>query len=453
MSALVLTLALGLSAFDIATVPAGGAHAEAFLAQGVADRADVYLLDGDELTRVPVAKPDGRRRVDLGGISAFDIADLDGDGNAEVLAIRGAQVCRIALEGEPAEAEVLFSRDTLFSGLDRPFRHILAVPWEESTVLALPTAGALVLCDPDGTERARFDADASNATAALGSPFLALPAHPPQVAEPGGLEYRVSALQAYQPRLPEGVLPDTAPPALLYRRGTQRQTREALERPPESWPWFPLYVDATRTARVFHALADERTTVLRVRQPSVENPGAEVRMGAPRRYPGSLLWAGDALPDFDGDGAHDILLWQAAPLTPSVGAVTRGLMSHTWPLKLLLHRFDPAKKRYEPRPYGVIDAAPPVAWYLETPGEAPLRHLVLDDLNGDGRTDLAFAPAPGRYEVWLAGEKDVGADGPSCLQQLSSPLRGIAFQGDMTGQGKVTLGLRTEEGLVLITPQ
>lgn len=263
----------------------------------------------------------------------------------------------------------------------------------------------------------------------------------------------VSRIIEFEPELPDDLLPlETR--RLRYRRGTLSQARDAADQGPASWPWFPLRTDGARSRRVIYALAppDSRNTIIRIQEFEQEPASIaerNARLGPERWYPGALVLPGDGLPDFNKDGYTDLVLWRSPEPGTSVDSLTRILMQGIWPVDLTTHLFSVEKRRYEPVPSARVKCNAPVLWFLTSGSGVPLRHCVLRDFDGDGRTDLGCSTAPGIYSVWLYGKRGFGAD-PDHTQVVAGPLVAIDFCGDLETRGRTSLALRTEKALYVL---
>ncbi len=428
--------------FDVSEIPVDSRQAVCFMAAGPTGRTDLMVLSGNQLKRYPSANFQRGQVLRLDeGTSAFDIADLDDDEIPEVVAIQGTAIKRFSYGADSGSAETLFELETLFTAASTPFPRVLVLPFEEKKVLALPRRDALELRHLDGSLAARFpvgrDAPLSMS---FGRPFSARVVDPPEVAAPGGLEFRVNTVIARLPSLPETLAPGMAPLGPGYRYGTRRQAREALGQPVRLWPWFPLAPDGASRVRALYATENAHVTVVRI-QGDPGTPQGSSHVGPPRRYPGQMLTAADVFPDFNGDGLTDLLLWDAPDPSPSIGMLTRALATRSWPLRMTVHLYDARHRRFSAKPAGILQLRSPVAWFLEQPGRPPIRHMVLADFDGDGQTDLACSTTPQTYSVWCWGEK--GFNGPpdfSCV--LGENLLNVAFRADLDGSGRTSLGLR-----------
>jgi len=304
--------------FEVQPIALGHGDAQCFLGQAdPGGAADLFVLDGLAMTVYPDAEAAGAYTVTLlPGTSAVDIADTDGDGMGEAVTVCGERIVRYELGPNSAgEPEELFEWATQLSDTPgAPFPHVLVVQRGETPLLALPCEATFELRTLTGqvVERHDIGADAPRPVT-YGRPFSAWVSEPPQVGPPGSLEVRVSRVLAFEPALPDDLLP-IAIQGPMYRRGTARQVRDAAELEPAAWPWFALRRDGTTQQRVLYALSGgpRPDTVVRVRGPAkgaVVGEG-ETQVGPKRRYPGILLTPEGDQPDFNKDGYVDLVLWR-----------------------------------------------------------------------------------------------------------------------------------------------
>ena len=420
--------------------------------------ADLCVIDGPLLRAYPGGGGAGAWSVAFEpGTAAVDIADLDGDGAPELVAVRGGDILSHPLEpGGGGAWTVLFRAETRFSGgAPSPFPLVLAVPWGGRTVLALPTDDWLELRTPAGELVERFAIGAGAAhKVSLGEPFLAGAVHPPLVGPPGSLELRISRREAAVPDLPPE-LPAVALPA----GAAPRQRRAALaaaaaaDTPVESWPWMPLRTGRDPgDDRVFYAYAPgaKRETLIALRHapPAAGGgAGAGMRITPARRYPGILAEPGGE-PDFDGDGHTDLVLWNVRPPLPTVGAVGRALAGGEWPVRIALHTFDPAAGKYGVKPWKAAEVAADTQWLLAG-ARGPVRELHALDFNGDHRTDLVFVCGGQTFCLWSSR----GAGFSSAVETLPlpCPVANTVLTADLDTAGCALIVLRGEDTLVVVS--
>jgi len=456
---LVSTLLLGAlcAAFELRSIPLPGPDAHAFAVPvEVGGAADLLVLDAGMLTLYRGGDPTQMRVIPLcAEASAVDIADIHGGGQREALVLCGDRVLHYPLTGEEApEGVVLFELPTRFSPHEGPpFLHVLVVRREGAPMFALPGEERLELRTPAGVLVESYPLDREAPVhLRYGHPFTVRVVDPPHVAPPGGMELQVSSAATVMPDLPGDLLPGEAH-GVVSRRGTPRQLVEAAAQPPEAWPWFPLRTARTGQGRVLYAAGSPTLdeTLVRVRRTRV-GVGASpdtVEVGPPRRYPGMLLPEQEALPDFNGDGFVDLLLWKSAEPSLTLGTLGRAAVSGTWPIWLTVHLFDTQTGRFEARPAARVRMDAEIRWFLESPGAPPLRHIVLADLTGNGATDLACATAADTYAVWLYHE-DGFRSTPDFEQRFSEPISHVAFVADLSGDGGQDIALRTSNSLHIL---
>ena len=93
----------------------------------------------------------------------------------------------------------------------------------------------------------------------------------------------------------------------------------------------------------------------------------------------------------------------------------------------------------------------PVSWYLNGETETPMKHLFLNDINGDGRTDLGCLTAANTVAFWLARKEGIDGD-PDFEHSFDQPIQGVALESDLEGAGYTTVALRTSGALYVLRP-
>ena len=445
--------------FDVQAVPLGNPQALAFFAHADADAtADLFVLSGNALNAYPSARRGSQVTVKLlEGTSAIDVADIDGDGQNEVVGICGERILcyPIPREGKATAPRELFRLVTQLSGqAPEPCLHVMVVKRGDLILLALPCENTFELRGVDGelVQSYPIGPDAPQRVS-FGNPFSCCTVHPPQIGRPGSLEMRVSRVLEFEPELPADLLPvEIQGPR--RRRGTPSQARDAVDLDDASWPWFPLKTQGPASDRALYALArpDFRNTLIRIREcrpGGSDTDRKSARTGPKRMYPGAIVLVNGDLPDFNNDGYVDLILWKTPEPAASVDSITRVLMEGSWPVELTTHLFSHEKGRYEPLASGCVKCNVPVVWFLTMESDVPLRHWILSDFNGDGRTDLGCSTAPDRFSVWLYRERGFAAR-PDYTQRFPGPLVALDFHGDLDGSGRTSLALRTKHALYLL---
>ncbi len=436
--------------FSLQTIPVEQPDAQCFFAEADGrGGGDLVVIDGRQLTVHVGAETGGKLSILLDPeSSALDIADIDGDGQPDLVVVAGDRVLKYSLEPTASrDPQVLFSTHSqLSAAAPRPFPHVLVLARGGRPLIALPTAEKLELRAPSGelVESHPIGLDAAHRVS-FGQPFSALPVQPPRLGLPTALELRVIQTAAFVPDLPEGLAPLDSGVAQQFSGSVAQAAVAARKDPPESWPWFRLHPSGAQDdERVFYAYDPDgaRETLVRVRRalPPVAGRGRELKLSGVQRYPGMAVPCATTVPDFNGDGYADLLLWNAAAPVPTVGAISRALTEGYWSVRLTVHLFDPASGRYSPVPFAVIPLQVPVAWFLADPGSPPVRHLVLDEFNGNDRTDLLCATAPDKLAVWVSVPSGIRPD-PLQVIQFPGPVQRVELRGDLDGEGRISLVL------------
>ncbi len=443
--------------FDVQTVALPTPEARVFLAQADGDTsADVFVLEGRTLTAYPSATPGGTLALRLpDDASVFDVADTDGDLRSEVVAVCGDRIVRYLLALEPSEPQVLFAvHSQLSAPVPEPSPFVLVLPYDGKPAIALPCERAFELHSPDGTLLASYPiGEGAPQRVSYGSPFMVASTFPPHVGTRGAIELSVSRTIAFIPELPEEVIP-ISDEHMARRQGTWTQTRDAGSQKENSWPWFPLELTGPSRYRALYAFTPPsyRNTSIRIRRfasAEAAAPEKNVATGPERHYPGNLIVLDDEIPDFNHDGWADLLLWRAPEPGLSIDALTRAATGGVWNLRLTAHLFDPKEHLFASEPSSRIACAIPLPWFLTPDLAGPMKHTVLRDFDGDGRTDLAGCVTASRYCVWLYGEQGFSAE-PAFDHTFAEPIDGVDFRADLDGKGCTSLGLRSATHLYVL---
>ena len=456
MIALWIACTLGISTlFDVVTIPLDNPDAQVLFAQASADPvAALLVLEGNRLS-VHSATSKGQPAVDLPeGTSVFDVADLDDDSVPELVLIKGNLVARLPFgQREPSP---LFEAETLLSASSRhPKPYTIVVSHEGEKALALPTEEALEIRGIDGALLATYPvAEPENARGFLSASLAAWTVWPPQVAPMGGLEMRLSRIGTFPYELPPALACSSPHSDRPGRRIPASQLMDIADLDPSNWPWFPLRA-GDDAARVLFAPAKPslRDTLVIVRgKPKRLAPwAAQANQPEPaRRYPGLLVnsvedtagWARPGpLPDFNGDGFTDLLLWDAPEPGRSVESLTRAASLRTWPVRVAARLYDAGNQRYESKPSGLIESELPIAWFLLLHRGTPMRSCVLRDFNGDGQTDCGWRCDERRFAVWLYGDRGFTCS-PAFSIQLPEPDTHVELVANLDGVRWASIVLR-----------
>ncbi len=448
-------LQLGAS-FDIKVLPAEGPNARIFVAQADADSAaGLFVVSGFTLTLVQGPGPLDTIAYDLDErTSAIDIADTDGDGIPELYSVAGREIRRRSLApGPAAEREtVLFSRKTLLSDSDGgPRPYVIVTKWAGRPAIALPESDGLRIFSFDGAVLEYFPIERPERSAGgLRRTYVT----PPQAAPAGALEFWVDTTFD----APASMLPDTDEEARFpsERRAPYPQAREAADLPPEDWPWFPLASMIDPEQRVAYALSRARQgdTLIRIRRRETRDlsPTAEPFTYSPeRRYPGTLVIPPGPPPDFNADGYADLLLWRSPRPGTSIDSLIQAARARDRPVRLTAHLYSESKGIYEGQPAARIEARLPIGLSLLPQNGLPLRHLVLHDISGDGRTDVGLATGPARFALWIVRPPATFSSRPDYTADLPEAIQEVALVAEMGAGGATVIALRGENAFYLLS--
>lgn len=441
--------------FIVHTHPTPNADVEIFMGPpDVHSAANLCILSGDTLL---VTDPEGdEARTETiqfpKGTSAFDLVEGDTPNTSTVYFVAGNGVYRQSISAKGVHAaELLFREESLLShAVEGPRPYVLVVSWEGRPLLALPTASALKLFDFDGTLVKVFPSEAPSVSEVR--PFSAWVVSPP-VANDAGQSFRADTTYDYRVQVPDELSGGTLQGSEW--RGTYAQAREATHSPQERWPWFSLHETRPDLGRVLYAVSpgNRADTHIRISRPGT--PGAlggdEARKISPARtYPGLLVIPSKTLPDFNGDGYTDLLMWNVPVPGTSVDSLVRTAQQRSWPVRLTVHTYSPAKGLYSGRPLARLEARVPVSWAFMSGGQLPVRNLLLGDMNGDGHTDLGFSSGPTQYALWLYEPGRGFAAQADYTAELPERIRKLSLYRDASQTGKPYLVLRGDHAVYVL---
>lgn len=418
--------------------------------------ADICLLTGHTLVVHDGADPSAEPfALELGhAATAFDIADLDGDGVPELIAVEDHALVRYSLR-PGRQPTVLFERpSSLAQTAAEPYPFVLVVEKNDTPVIALPGSETFDLLTASGEVVRSFPlGEDAPQRVEFGQPFRTWTTTQPQLGPAHGLEGFASHIVGFEPDLP----PDLVP---IAREG-QLYEGPRVPRPDpggsgQTWPAFRIGRHDSHELRARFALAggERAETLIRVERRQLDADGRPVRMaeepGPERRYPGTVLLSAMP-PDFDGDGFADLLLWDAPLPGRSVGALSEALTSAEWPIRVRMHRFDSAARRFEARSSGAISFGIPVEWFL-FPGEiGPIRLHTVADFDGDGRSDFGCQTGPRTFTIWHSSR---GYSEQSARRlHTREPIESVAFANPLGERRAATMALRTESTLYILDPR
>ncbi|HIJ66422.1 MAG TPA: VCBS repeat-containing protein [Candidatus Hydrogenedentes bacterium] len=423
----------------------------------------MLIVDGETLVLCPSTTKGATHRIQLpAGAVAFDIANLDGDEQSEIVCVSGNSIIRqdIALEGPVPAARELFGVETLFRDVQPGWRKpvVLVVSHEGRQLIALPRENALELCSADGKQVKSFELRDDDS---FGIPFTSWYGGPPRIAPPGAFKMKVSHRIMRKPELPESLQPphedDKNDLADNYGFFFD-QVRELYGKEPPEWIGFFKVAgdDAASKWTLWAYDADANPLeaqrivlwIVELRRDDPETLPRKEAVGPARRYPGVAYYRyryEDYAPDFDGDGYVDLLLMRAPAPGMSVGAVARAVTGRSYPLHIAIHLFSPDKNRFEAQPKAQLKLKVPMHWYLTS---GPLQKCVLRDFDGDGKTDFACSTDEDRFAVWLF--KDGFGEEPDFEYRCDERIEHVALETDLTGDGRTSIVLRSEKAFHIL---
>lgn len=462
-----LWIALG-AQFDVRTLPVGNKDARIVLAHVNGGTAgDVLAIQGSTLTVYSgnTLQPSPTLTLEE-GVSVFDVADIDGDGRGEVIAICGDRIQQYVFAGEGQEAappKDLFSAHTLLSALEKePWPHVIVLPKDGRMLLALPLEKSMELRGLDGLLVDSFPTveeslDKSHFRGSMEQDTI----EPSEISAPGALEQGIWQFLRAGVELPDYAKPDTMVSWSQYRYWSWDDLNK-----PEEWAWFPLKTARTPAPRVLCARAgesgrarllnvertlDQETAIRICSAPATEKtvPGSEESpFGRERRYRGNILFPDEDLPDFNRDGLTDLVLWRAEMPGLSADSLTRVVAGAAWKIDVVMHLFSTGKNAYEPIPAANVACFVPITRFLPGIRQSPLSECVMRDFDGDGRTDFGCATARDSYSVWLY--KDSGFSEKADFTQSCRDKVQVAFRFDLIGNGRTAIGLQAEKELYVL---
>ncbi|MFP4501592.1 MAG: FG-GAP repeat domain-containing protein [Candidatus Hydrogenedentota bacterium] len=465
MNLLTAVLAASVAFLDIQDFPLPADQATCFLAPAdQSEPPELFVLAGHTLTIYYDMQPARAHTFTLPeDTAAIDVFDLNGDGAVELIAVAGDSVLRRVLtpDGTETAAHELFEvENTLAPATQGPMLRVLGVVWEEHRLIGLPTDTHYTLFNAKGAPEESWPTgiDAPH-HATYGQPFTATAVQQPALGPTGALEFDVRRHIAVEPELPR---------ALPIRQSMAPVRVAARDLPtghlqPQYWPAFPLAHSRRPTgvpaelagAQVLHAPqhdAMRETTQIRLRTAGRGDEGDTYRIEPSRRYPGRLLNTRANMPDFNNDGLVDLALWILPSMAPTPGRLAAALAAGRWPIRIAMHFFQPSQRRFAPLPTAYVNLSLPTAWFLGGAARTPLRHVVLDDLDGDGRTDLACATGPRTFSVWRFREEGFNIS-PSWAYRFNTPIQHVVFRTPLDEGGGVAIALRTEKRLYVLRPE
>ena len=142
--------------------------------------------------------------------------------------------------------------------------------------------------------------------------------------------------------------------------------------------------------------------------------------------------------------------WQSPAPAPSLNVLTKMLGGGTWPLTLQVRLYDDKTDAFSPRANASIQLQLTLETLLLEGPRFPLHNVVLDDLNGDKRCDIAFDLGGRRFFTWLYTPGGF-TESPNSLLEFNEPLREVLLSGPINDTGDCALVLRQDNKLQVLT--
>jgi hypothetical protein len=372
----------------------------------------------------------------------MDIVPHPETGKIAVLAACGSEIRLFGFGTDSApEGAVLFEHTSSLSEGEWPYRFVMVFERQGESLFFLPSPEAIELRtwtgelreritpeQRDGVERFEEVKGSPDSSHRLGGPESITFSvrrdagnEPPFIAEQDEAAF---AFEGHSPSMMWGQF-------------------DVLRAAPEEWPWFTLQPGIENSPRVRCAnRSNPGETHIRIDRALSDNRG----IGPARKYPGMITRLNAELPDFNGDGYTDLLLWNTDRPSVSVSTIARMAVQQDWPIRLTAHVYDPESGRYTAKPFASMDVRATWDMLLRRGFSTPLAAWVVDDLNADGRTDVAFTADDRTYTLWMMGK-----EGPRVEEvKTRDPIEGVSFAEPLDESGRITIGLRTESTLYLI---
>lgn len=329
----------------------------------------------------------------------FDLVDTNGDGELELFTLSPSAFYHHSGVQGTALVELFSVEPSLYWTVDRPFLHPLVVPYLDAYHAAIPHLNEIRMMSLTGEEVIRFPKVMSNADA-----LFSLPVQSNQLGMEGSFEFRVDALLTTPIVVPQALRSTVI--RELYEPLSPRKLRVAAKMEVEAWPQFPLTTRADDMSMVLYASQgpEHVNTIIRLKKAvprSVPNSTEPFSFSPKRMYPGTIAIADSGLPDFNGDGYYDLVLWSVPMPGHSTAKLLNSIQSQLWDLEISIHLYNPEKGLYEARPMSRIRTEIALQYLFTRQSQHPLHNLSFADMNHDGKSDLIYSPTPDSVEVWL----------------------------------------------------
>jgi hypothetical protein len=404
---------------------------------------DVAVLDGFKLTVYPTANRDYPLTLTLPkNARALDITTHPDTGKIAAIAVCGSEIRQFSFDGK-ANGKRLFDHHSYLSEGDTPYRYVMVFERNGESIFFLPSVGAIELRTWSGELRERIEPE----TVDRFEEVTGYSRSRSTIGNAGSLEFFIHQSIGNEPAFIEKQWEDASGPR-AHSPLMARSDFHKLDSPGDQWPWFALQPDDEESTRIRCAVRPHPLeTHVRI-DTTLSDPVAG-GIGPARKYPGMLTKLNSRLPDFNGDGFTDLLLWNTDRPSVSPSSIARMAVNQHWPIRLTTHLFDPETNRYTARPFATLSVRASIDALLQGSYGSPIHDAVVKDIDADGRTDVCFTVDGQTYVRWMMEERGAHAE----EIHLKEPIQHVSFNQALDNTDRVTIGLRTEHELYVLDPE
>lgn len=407
---------------------------------------DIAVLNGYTLTVYPTSNRAEPLVLQLPhNARALDITPQPRTGKVAVLAACGSEIRLFTFGGVP-DGQLLFEHQSYLSEGDRPYRTVMVFEREGESLFFLPSADAIELRTWSGELRERIEPEPSSGAQRF-EKIVGTAYTDARIGGADAIEFRVDRSVGNEPAFIEeqrrlaSELENTSSNMWQIVSGDPSTSAEV-------WPWFALQPGIENSPRVRCTLRVNPSET-HVRIDTMLSGAGTGGIGPDRRYPGMVTRLNAELPDFNGDGYTDLLLWNTDRPSVSPATIARMTLQQDWPIRLTAHVFDPKTNRFTAKPFASLSVRATWDLLLRQTYGSPLVHTVVKDLNADGRTDVGFSVDDRTYLRWMMDESGPRVDS----FELDEPIERVSFDHPLDNTGRVTIGLRTQSALYVLDPE